>query len=160
MNAAASGPQVRVVCAFPGTGKSTMEKNLVSKIPSLMDVDLDSKFEDENFPDNYITQIQNLLCAGKSVLVSTHYKIRRQLWASKIPFFLVYPHRSCKQEYLQRYHTRGNDQTFIDKMDKVWSKWLQELEAQRDVQHVVLNAGEHLSDAVTVDLRSGRFSLL
>lgn len=52
------------------------------------------------------------------MFVSSHKVVRQALKDNNIFYYLVYPCRCIKDEYLQRYKERGNDPSFIEFIDK------------------------------------------
>ena len=52
------------------------------------------------------------------ILVSSHKDVRDALVKKGIPFVLVYPNKDIKDEYIQRYKDRGNNDAFVELLDK------------------------------------------
>lgn len=140
-----------VIAGFPGVGKSylydTSELTCVDSDSSKF-----SKLEDgsrnPNFVSEYVTHIEEAIKQEhvEVVLVSTHQEVREELYKRSIPFTLVIPHRSAKEEFLERYEARGNDAAFIDLVRTNWDDWLDELESQEGCDLVHLHGFEYLSD--------------
>jgi hypothetical protein len=59
---------------------------------------------------------------------------------------LVYPNRDIKDEYIQRYKDRGNNDAFVDLLDKNWDNWMDEMDNQEGCYKVKLNSGQYLTD--------------
>lgn len=100
------------------------------------------------FPKNYMEHIHKFLGHVDDILVSSHKEVREALQRAGMDFTLVYPLNTTqvKQEYLDRYESRGSDEAFIKLMDANWDKFLTDLELQEDCHHVVLASGEYLWD--------------
>lgn len=119
-----------IVCGFPGVGKSTMFNN-----PNGFTVrDSDSSmFDKANFPENYIKHIKGLIEEKIDyIMVSSHEVVRNALLDNNIRFTLVYPDISLKKVYLQRYRNRGNLESFVSLLDKMWEEWIGQCEAIED----------------------------
>jgi hypothetical protein len=139
---------MRVISAFPGCGKTTFIKDN----PSVQDSD-SSTFDKAEFPGNYLEYIQSSVAAGVPILVSTHQPVRSGLVDLKIPFGLVYPIRSTKEEYRQRYLNRegfNGGEAFADLITKFWDTWIDECENQKGCVKIVLGPGQFLADVVKV----------
>lgn len=131
----------KVVCAFPGTGKSYLAK----KYPHLM-LDYDSsrfswitlsfgeKIRNPDFPENYIQHIENMVSKQRYeiIFVSSHSEVREALRRNNIPFTLVYPRLKDKSKYLLRYSKRGNTEEFISSVEKNWKSWILALQSEID----------------------------
>lgn len=115
-----------------------------------------SKFDKRHFPQNYIEHIKSAIEDNKVVLASSHDTVRNALIKEKIPFTLVYPDVSLKEEYIERYSKRGSPEAFIKLISSNWEKWLEECEDLSSplVTKVKLKSGEfldkkHLSNTST-----------
>lgn len=138
----------KVVCGFPGVGKSHCARTY-----GFLDSDssnfswLPSGERNPDFPRNYVENLYKNL--HRSVLASTHLEVRNELVKQAVPFVLVYPHRNCKEEYIERYRHRGSPQKFIDLLNNNWETWILEMEVEfRARRKYVLNEGEYLSDII------------
>jgi hypothetical protein len=109
--------KTKVYSAFPGVGKTTYF-NTTDK--NVLDSD-SSKFDKKNFPANYIDHIERNIQDPKvdKILVSSHKDVRDALLKRGIPYVLVYPNRDIKDEYIQRYKDRGNNDAFVDLLNKI-----------------------------------------
>lgn len=135
--------KIKVYSAFPGTGKSTY-----SEISGLNVIDLDSSdFDKENFPENYIQHIKEKIEDPEVdfILVSSHKTLRDALDYHEIPFVLVYPERSIKEEYINRFKLRGNPESFIKLLDEYWDGWIDEMSSQKNCEKIILGPKEYLS---------------
>jgi len=141
-----------IISAFPATGKSHYCNG--DYIPQDWCSDSDSsKFSwlrkgvrNHTFPSNYIEHIKDGMGNYAVMFISSHKEVRDALVENEIDFTLVYPDRSLKSEYIERYKERGNDQSFIDLVESNWDKWIDELEAQEGCTKIVLGSGEYLSN--------------
>lgn len=141
-----------VISAFPGGGKSWVAQNP----GDLIVADSDSsgfswasqakKIRHPEWPNNYVRHILKQQAVSDIVFVSTHKEVRDAMVAADIPFILVYPDLSMKQEYIQRYIDRGNAPAFVALLEQNYETWIAELEAQEGCTHVVLKPGQYLAD--------------
>lgn len=136
-----------LVSAFPGTGKTTyyMSGGLDNWPNFAIDSD-SSKFDKAHFPENYIEHIKRHIGKCCRIFISSHKEVREALVVNNLPFTLVYPHISLKQEYLENYRQRGSSEAFIELIDKNWELWLTELKNQEGCFHLELQRGEFLSN--------------
>lgn len=138
--------KTKVYSAFPGVGKTTYfnttEKNV-------LDSD-SSTFDKRNFPENYIEHIERNIQnpSVDKILVSSHKDVRDALVKKGIPYVLVYPDRNIKDEYIQRYKDRGNNDAFVDLLTKNWDNWMDEMEDQKGCHKVKLGSGQYLTDVI------------
>lgn len=132
--------RARVICAFPGLGKSTFTKKHNGE-NGLVILDSDSSdfswvwnlnhtrksnVRNLDFPNNYIKHIRDNLDSADIIFVSTHKEVVDALLKTDIEFEIVLPSSTRKEELLKLYKDRGSDNEFINKMDENWNKWLNE----------------------------------
>lgn len=137
-----------IVSGFAGIGKSSLIKkaniNMNIKI-----IDLDSSFfNKEFFPENYINEILIKIKNYDIVLVSTHEILLNQFTSLNIPFVLVYPEISCKQEYLKRCTDRGSSKDFVEGLDKAFERKLDFYENLTNCKKITLTSNMYLSDVL------------
>lgn len=142
---------VVIISAFPGTGKTYHRDNHPYSV-----IDSDSSSfswnEDGNrnpdFPQNYIRNIKEEMYCDKTfiIFVSSHKVVRDALVDEGIHFLLVFPERDLKEEYLERFRSRGNKDAFVDLLEKNWDVWMDEMEAQTGCEIARLSSGKFLSD--------------
>jgi hypothetical protein len=127
-----------VLCAaFPGTGKSTMYRRYAGSEKIILDSD-SSKFDKDQFPENYLQHIKDNIGKVDVICISSHKEVRDALVANNLPFTLIYPDKSTKDEYISRYTDRGNSSQFIELVEKNWGLWIDECEQQKGCKHIVL----------------------
>ena len=136
-----------VISAFPGCGKSHLFRNKGDN--HILDSD-SSKFDKSQFPQNYIEHIKSNIGVADMILVSSHKEVRDALVDNGIEFTLIYPNKSIKDEYIQRYVDRGNEDKFVDLLKNNWSNWIPELEQQEGCKKIELKSGQYLSDVVSL----------
>ena len=134
-----------VISAFPGCGKSHYFRENIDKI--VLDSD-SSKFDKSDFPKNYINHIKENLGKADIIMVSSHKEVRDALVENKIPFILIYPDISIKDEYISRYIDRGSPETFVNLLTKNWELWVGELDNQIGCDKIKLKKFQYLSDVL------------
>jgi hypothetical protein len=125
--------RTKIVSAFPGVGKTTYHKN---NPETTLDSDSSgfswvvdehgNKTRNPSFPQNYINHIKENIGKYKYIFVSSHKEVRDALLDNCIFFYLAYPVNSRKEEFIQRYKDRGNDENFIKLVDSKWDEWMNE----------------------------------
>ena len=136
-----------VISGFPGVGKSYYVNHGEGSdyMPQGFALDSDSsRFDKENFPQNYIKHIKENIGKVKIIFVSSHKEVRKALVAEKIDFTLCYPNKGLKAQYLKRYVDRGSPIQFIELVLNNWENWLDDCFEQKGCRHVVMNDGEYL----------------
>lgn len=143
--------KIKVYSAFPGCGKTTYF-NTTQK--NVLDSD-SSKFDKKHFPGNYLDHIERNIDnpSVDRILVSSHKDVRDALVNRNIPFVLVYPNRELKDEYIQRYKDRGNNDFFVELLDKNWDTWMDEMDEMgpqpgQFFYKVKLGSGQYLTDVI------------
>lgn len=145
-----------VILGFTGVGKSRFvaNNNMVS------DVDSSNFTLHKDFPENYITFLEDNLEKKTATFMSTHKEVRDALHEKNIPYVLIYPSLDQKDDYLERYRLRGCEMRYISKVEANFEKWIKELMADKRGHHIQLAKGQTLSDVVTFDKDSKCFELL
>ena len=127
--------QTRIISAFPGTGKTSIFNS--GKYDCL---DSDSsefswvvnedgqKVRNPDFPENYIAHIKENIGKVDLIFVSTHKDVRDALQLNCLFFYLLYPKKSAKEEYLRRYKDRNSSEAFINLLSDNWDNWIRECE--------------------------------
>ena len=143
--------KTKVYSAFPGVGKTTYFNTTDGNV---LDSD-SSKFDKRAFPDNYLDHIEANAKDPKidKIFVSSHKDVRDGLLKRGIPFVLVYPDRSLKDEYIQRYKDRGNNEGFVNLLDSQWDNWMDEMDnlsapKGQTLYKVKLGSGQFLADVI------------
>jgi hypothetical protein len=141
----------KVVSGFPAVGKSVLTKE-----SDLIVLDSDSSMfswirEGErhpDFPENYIAHIKENIGKADYILVSSHDIVRKALEENGIDYTLVYPSIELKEEYLERYRSRGNDDKFIAFIGGKWDDFITDIENETFPKKVKLSKGQYLSDVL------------
>lgn len=144
-----------IISAFPGCGKSYYY-NEHKKNRIILDSDssdfswtkdengIKTKERNPDFPQNYIKHIQENIGKADIIFVSSHDNVRKALCENDIPYYLFYPSRDRKYEWLQRFVDRGNNQGFVDFISDNWDKFIDEIEAETYPIKVTLGKNEYI----------------
>ena len=100
-----------------------------------------------DFPNNYIKKISELTDMGFNVLISSHKEVREALQAQGIKYTIVLPSLDMKEEMINRYLSRGNQENFVNLLKTNYEKFVEDL-AMDPNEKIVLKHGEYLSDTV------------
>lgn len=143
----------QVIVGFPGVGKSVLSENAQTLNVSDSDSSLFSWIEPgvrhPEFPDNYIAHIKEMMKTKDYVFVSSHNVVREALNKEQIPYTIVYPDKSLKEEYLERYRNRGSFKAFINLMEYNFEGFIDELEAETYPVLHKLGSNEYLGDLLS-----------
>jgi hypothetical protein len=145
-----------IISGFPGVGKTYLCQH--RKDLKISDSDSSSFSWDESsgkkvrhpdWPDNYVKHIKSLVDAKDHdlILVSSHLEVREALSEAGLKFVLVYPSMAIKEEYIQRYVDRGNNESFVGLLEKNYDDWIDALR-QSTPTKVELGPGQYLADVV------------
>ena len=134
-----------ILLGFPGVGKTEFCKQFKAHDSDSSSFSwLSPGVRHPDFPNNYIAHLETL---DGVVLASSHEVVRKALQKKGIPYGLVYPTYSCKEEYMLRYAKRGSPQTFIDLLSKNWEYWINELIQDRQCNfRITMTQNEYLTD--------------
>ena len=75
---------------------------------------------------------------GYTVMVSTHKELLKELEQIEVPYIVILPHPSDKEEFLNRYRTRGNSKEFIENIDLHWEEWIDNILYTKSVLKTVV----------------------
>lgn len=106
-----------------------------------------SKTLNPNFPENYIRDIVSLAREGYIVLISSHKEVRDELNKRRIPFTIVLPSLDMKQEMIDRYIKRGNQENFVTMLENNYETFVNDLMSDPN-NKIVLDSGQYLKDVV------------
>ncbi|MDT0160378.1 hypothetical protein [Bacillus sp. AG4(2022)] len=140
-----------VISGFPGVGKS----HLYQTNEKLAVLDSDSSrfswinlVRNPQFPDNYMRHIKNNLGFVDNILISSHDVVRKALKENNLNYVLVYPSIDLKEEYIERYKSRGSSKDFIEHIENNWEKYILEIEKETFPKLLRLESGQYLKDAL------------
>lgn len=90
------------------------------------------------FPQNYINHIKAHMDEEDIIFVSSHKVVRDALKEEGIPYYLVYPRKDMKEEWMWRFKKRGNDENFIKFQDEHWNEFIEDMENETYPTKIVL----------------------
>ena len=154
-----------IICGFSGIGKTTLGKkyenvaeigqslyrNIYEGIDaSKIDRELRKNIKtgikkNPEWPDNYINKINELRKSYDLVLVFTDFELMEEFRKRHIPFILALPDKSRKQEFLNNFKNRGQDDDFCQKASQMWDKKLTELNNMKE-DKIILKERTFLED--------------
>jgi hypothetical protein len=143
--------RAKVISGFPAIGKSFLFNN--SKYVTL---DSDSSMfswisegvRNPGFPNNYMKHIEENLSEADYIFVSSHDVVREALRNHHIAYTIVYPSIELKDEYLQRYKDRENNEKFISFIESNWNAFVDDIEKEWFPKKIKLESGQYLSDVL------------
>ena len=132
---------VRVISAFPGTGKSS----LCAQNRAFIDLDLP---ELKNDAPQYIERIRQALeIPGAIVMVPTRLNLRLGMHREGIEFALFYPSFDLMADYYRRFVNRGSSEEFRNKITQMWDVYLTTILNDRTEHKVEMQQSQaYLSD--------------
>lgn len=148
----------KIISAFPGTGKTYCCNKYKGTNVKILDSDSSefSWIKDKNgnntkernpkFPNNYIEHIKENIGKVDIIFVSSHDIVRKALKDNNIDYILVYPCVYYKDIYIDRYIKRGNNENFINFIDKNFKKFINEMDNEDFPYKIVLTGKETIND--------------
>lgn len=116
--------QTIIISGFPGIGKSFLSIWEGDKV-----LDLDSgNFTGDNKWQLYKQALIDSIGKYEYILVSTHPETRIILNELNAPYFIIFPDKSLKKEYIQRYKQRENNNSFIKLMEEHFEDFVDSIE--------------------------------
>jgi len=142
----------KVVSGFPGIGKSVLTKN--GNDLRVLDSDssnfswIEEGVRHPDFPNNYMKHIKENIGKADYILVSSHDIVREALEANDINYTLVYPAVELKDEYIERYKARGNNEGFVKFIESNWEQFIAAIEKETFPKLVKLEKGQFLASVL------------
>lgn len=137
----------QVISGFPGVGKSIAATDWSDK--GYRTIDLDSTPYSKgsiqcdvgaiDWIDLYVDDIRRYSLEYDFILVSSHTEVRMRMAERKINFWLVFPDKKCKAEYILRYMYRGDPDTFIELLKGRWEVFMDGCLQEQFGRQVVLS---------------------
>lgn len=153
-----------IICGFAGIGKTFLSntyKNVIDLESSsykwiyLDDVEdlnheerkgLQNRVLNPAWPSNYVLDIIGKCDKDNIVLTSMDKEVREALRQWGCRYYVAYPDISCKDDYIERYKQRGNNEKFIETISSNFESWVQALEDE--TYKIVLRNGDFLETAL------------
>ena len=158
-----------IVVAFAGTGKTTFcEKTNAIDFISMPFKYINFYELSESLRENEIIKAsEELICCPnwqkyyyaalketyktypeQLIIIPTIGEIMEWLEADDIPYVLVYPERTAKHEYEQRFRARGNSEDFLSVFIDSWDYWMEGIRSHAKAEQIELKENEYLSDFI------------
>ncbi len=119
----------KIICGFAGIGKSYLAKNKEGFI------DLESTPFKKNW-DLYTDVAIHMQKNGYTPMLSCHKELRQMLREKGADYVVVLPKSEHKQNYIERYIKRGNDEKFIKLFEDNFEKFIQEI--MEDEKNIII----------------------
>ena len=121
-----------LVSAFPGLGKTYLYQQYKDRLKIL---DLNTgRFEGDDFPGNYIAEVEKRLNDYDLILLSSDRNVRYALNDVGLDFDLFYPSKDRKNELIEIYVTNRKSRDFIMNLDHNFYDLIDEIEDE-DLEH-------------------------
>lgn len=147
--------RTRIISAFPGVGKTHYHKQhtditLDSDSSNFSWVVVDGKkVRNPDFPNNYIQHIKDNIGKYKFIFVSSHKEVREALKDACLFFYLVYPDKHRKDEFINRYKQRGSPEAFVNLVYQNWEQWIRECQHEevgcKQIRMILKNLEDELN---------------
>lgn len=121
-----------LISAFPGLGKTYLYQQYKDRLKIL---DLNAgRFEGDDFPGNYIAEVEKRLNDYDLILLSSDRNVRYALNDAGLDFDLFYPSKNRKNELVEIYVTNRKSRDFIMNLDHNFNDLIDEIEDE-DLVH-------------------------
>lgn len=121
-----------LISAFPGLGKTYLYQQYRDRLKIL---DLNAgRFEGDDFPGNYIAEVEKRLNDYDLILLSSDRNVRYALNDAGLDFDLFYPSKNRKNELIEIYVTNRKSRDFIMNLDHNFNDLIDEIEDE-DLEH-------------------------
>ena len=154
-----------IISGFAGIGKTTLQK----KFPNVIDLessDYKWVYDDSNtesldkeqrkgvtnrkqnplWPINYVEEIIKKSLEYDIVLISQDLDMRNALKDSGAKYYVCFPKKECKDDFIKRYKDRGNNERFISLVSENFEKWIDALMIEDN--KLIMEPGEYLEDTL------------
>lgn len=135
-----------IVCGFFGVGKSSVAKYR----PDIKFYDLDAKafVKQDGWQNLYVDCALGLTHDYDIVCLKSSDKVMRRLNQLGQKYYIVYPNRFAKRDFMERAIKNKYPRKFIEQFFSNWERYIQEIEDEDCPNKIVLQSGEYLSDIV------------
>ena len=138
-----------IISGFAGIGKTGFLEHFPEEREKKV-FDLSSTYfrKNEGWEKVYCDLIEALSKEYDYVFVSTHNMVIDELLARGTKFYIVYPRRYCKDEYIERFLKRGSSKEYVVKFIKNWDYFIDMLDNVESDNKIELRSGQYLSDVL------------
>lgn len=154
-----------IICGFSGIGKTTLGQkyeniaeigqSLYRNIYEGIDASKISRELRKNirvgikknpkWPMNYINKINELRETHDLMLVFTDFELMDKFRELNIPFIIAIPDINRKEEFINNFKKRGQDEKFCQKAASKWDEKIKELKQMKETR-IILKNHEYLED--------------
>lgn len=155
-----------VISGFAGIGKSTLQERYTNVIDlessdfkwiyldeetEKMDKEsrkgVSNRIKNPIWPLNYVREIIKKTSEYDIVLVSQDKEVRDCLMENSVSYIVCFPKKDCKEEFIQRYINRGNNDCFISLISSNFEIWIDAL-MEEETNKIIMEPGEFLEDTL------------
>lgn len=119
-----------IICGFPGTGKT-----IAAKFGKWVDLE-STPFECDWM--RYAKVAKHMSDNGYTVMVSTHEELMDCFELMEVPYTVIIPNQADMNIYIERYRQRGNNESYIRKVEDNWDSWIGRILAHWSVLRTVV----------------------
>jgi len=127
---------IKIILGFPGVGKSYCKEYFKGTDTKIQDSD-SSEFSKDDFPNNYLNHIKNVIRNNNVniLFISSHESVRKAIFNDKFimnnaAVYICYPDKSLKEDFIERFKKRGNNERFIKLISDNWDNWIDDIERE------------------------------
>ena len=154
-----TGQRPKIFFTFPGIGAKYFEKNNLKKaIIGYANPLSDAGYTYCNYPDGWISRIKEMIYYNNVdyIYAPIHTSLREAIKEDKelddVEKWIIYPDKSLKLEYIERYRERGDDQAYVTHMAEIWDEAIESIENEDKSKFNLykLKSGETMSDFIKI----------
>lgn len=138
-----------IICGFAGIGKSSIREAVpYYKDIKLYDLQSHAFVKDYGWQRNYVECAIALAEKYDFVFLSTHDVVIDELQRRGEKFYIIYPSRYLKDEYMERFKMRGSSLDYITRFRAQWDNFINKLDDLKCDNKITLRSGQYLSDVI------------
>ena len=137
-----------LICGFPGIGKTTLSEMIKNKFKNLSVIDSEELHSDKlTFPKSYVENIKNSLNKINVILSSANPNVIEELINQNIWFTLFYPSLKRKNEMIELYKLRADNEKMIKYMSQNYENIIHRYTNITSCNKIILeNNGDFISN--------------
>ena len=137
-----------LICGFPGIGKTTFSEMIRNKFKNLSVIDSEELHSDKlTFPKSYVENIKNSLNKINVILSSANPLVIEELINQNIWFTLFYPSLKRKNEMIELYKLRADNEKMIKYMSQNYENIIHRYNNITSCNKIILeNNGDFISN--------------
>lgn len=137
-----------IICGFPGIGKTTLSEMIRNKFKNLSVIDSEELHSDKlTFPKSYVENIKNSLNKINVILSSANPIVIEELINQNIWFTLFYPSLKRKNEMIELYKLRADNEKMIKYMSQNYENIIHRYNNINSCNKIILeNNGDFISN--------------